>query len=215
MRLPCRRAGARAMARKQPSRGRRVNATGRSEGGAHHARFYRWELESIAFRWLSVAARALLLELKALYTGSNNGTLFLSVREAARRLGVGKNQAAAAFGELQERGFIRPSIVGAFSLKHEARRGNATSWILTEFPIGDAKGAGSRDFMRWQPSPEQQRARELQRVARSQNHSTVPYRGQTVPAPGTVPLKTHLTVIAPGTLSAEIVGRRSPLRAHR
>ena len=56
-----------------------------------YARFYRWELESVAFRWLSVAARALLLELKALYTGSNNGSLFLSVREGARRLGIGKN----------------------------------------------------------------------------------------------------------------------------
>ena len=203
------------MPHRPPKRGRRVNATGRSEGGAHHARFYRWEMESPAFRWLSVAARALLLELKALYTGNNNGTLFLSVREAARRLGVGKNQAAAAFAELQDRGFLRPNVVGAFSLKHEARRGNATSWILTEFPIGDAKGAGSRDFMRWQPSDEQQRIRELKRVSRSQNYSTVPYRGQTVPAPGTIPLKSRLTVIAPGTLSAEIADRRSPLQAHR
>ncbi len=203
------------MPQRPPKPGRRVNATGRSEGGAHHARFYRWELESLAFRWLSVAARALLLELKALYTGNNNGNLFLSVREAARRLGVGKNQAAAAFGELQERGFLRPNVVGAFSLKFEARRGNATSWILTEFPIGEAKGAGSRDFMRWQPTPDQQRDRELSRAARSQNHSTVPLRGQTVPAPGTVTPKPHLTVIAPGTLSAEIADRRSPLRAHR
>lgn len=203
------------MPHRPPKRGRRVNATGRSEGGAHHARFYRWEMESAAFRWLPVTARALLLELKALYTGNNNGTLFLSVREAARRLGVGKNQAAAAFTELQDRGFVTPNIIGAFSLKLEARRGNATSWILTEFPIGEAKGAGSRDFMRWQPSEEQKRARELQRASRAQIHSTVPYRGQTVPAPGTVPLKTHLTVIAPGTLSAEIADRRSPLRAHR
>ncbi|MGQ3300182.1 hypothetical protein [Reyranella sp.] len=195
--------------------GRRVNATGRSEGGAHHARFYRWELESAAFRWLSVAARALLLELKGLYTGNNNGTLFLSVREGARRLGIGKNQAAAAFAELQERGFIRPNIVGAFNLKAEARRGNATSWILTEFPIGEAKGAGSREFMRWQPSPEQESARAVKRVSRSQKDSTVPYRGQTVPGAGTVPSKPHLTVIAPGTLSAEMADRRSPLRAHR
>lgn len=203
------------MPHRPPKLGRRVNPTGRSEGGAHHARFYRWELESAAFRWLSVAARALLLELKGLYTGNNNGILFLSVREGARRLGIGKNQAAAAFAELQERGFLLPNIVGAFNLKHEARRGNATSWILTEFPIGEAKGAGSRDFMRWQPSPEQQRAREVKRVSRSRKFSTVPLRGQTVPAPGTVPSKLHLAVIAPETLSAEIADQRSPLRAHR
>lgn len=72
--------------------GRRVNATGRSIGGdGHHVRFYQWELKSPAYRSLSLGARALLIELKSLYNGSNNGDLFLSVREAARRLNCGKN----------------------------------------------------------------------------------------------------------------------------
>ena len=132
--------------------GRRVNATGRSIGGdGHHARLYRWELRSAAYCSLSMGGRALLVELKALYNGRNNGELFLSVREAARRLGCGKNLAARLFSELEERGFIRPNEVGAFNLKAASGRGKATSWILTEYAVGNAT-TGSKDFMRWRPA---------------------------------------------------------------
>src|SRR5713101_1868602 len=96
---------------------RRVNATGRSEGGSAHVRFYGWELASPAFRSLSAVSRCVLLELKAFYNGSNNGSLFLSVREAARRVGVGKTTASEALNELKARGFIRPARPGGFSWK--------------------------------------------------------------------------------------------------
>ena len=85
---------------------RRVKATGRSIGGdGHHARCYRWELNSPTYRSLSVGARALLLEFKSLCNGSNNGPPFLSVREGARRIGTGKNYAAKCFVQLQDRRF--------------------------------------------------------------------------------------------------------------
>jgi hypothetical protein len=71
-------------------------------------RLYRWELESAAYRSLSLRARCLLVELKALYNGSNNGELFLSVRDAVARLNTGTHQATAAFRELEDRGFIKP-----------------------------------------------------------------------------------------------------------
>ena len=61
------------------NRGRRIDATGRSKGGGHHVRLHRWELHHAGFRSLSIGARALLVELKALYIGNNNGALFLSV----------------------------------------------------------------------------------------------------------------------------------------
>jgi hypothetical protein len=83
------------MAHKPGRRGRRVNATGRSIGSGHHVRFYRWELDSPAYRSLSIGARALLVELKALYMGSNNGALFLSVRRAAEKLNSSRGFAAA------------------------------------------------------------------------------------------------------------------------
>ena len=110
-----------------------------------------WELQSPAYRSLCPAARCVLLELKALYNGLNNGDLFLSVREAARRVGIGKTLAASCFRELRERGFITVSKPGAFNMKATSRRGDATAWLLTEFPPGDGMGVGSKDFMRWSP----------------------------------------------------------------
>jgi hypothetical protein len=92
------------------------------------------------------------VELKALYNGSNNGELFLSVREAARRMRIGKTLAAECFRNLADRGFIRVARQGAFNIKATARKGDATAWLLTEFPAGDGKGVGSKDFMSWKPA---------------------------------------------------------------
>ena len=47
-----------------------------------HVRLYAWELESHAYRSLGLGARCLLVELKALYNGANNGSLHMSIREA-------------------------------------------------------------------------------------------------------------------------------------
>jgi DNA-binding transcriptional MocR family regulator len=105
-------------------------------------------MRSAAWQSLSCEARAVLLELYALFDGPNNGRLFLSVREAARRIGVGKSTAAGALGQLMERGFIRPNVRGAFTLKQR----HATSWVLTEFER--AGQLATKDFMRWQLDPE-------------------------------------------------------------
>lgn len=171
-------------------------------GGDAHVRLYWWEIESAAYRSLRPAARALLVELKALFNGLNNGELFLSVREAAKRLGCGKNLAAELFEELQDRGFIRPNEVGAFNMKSAARRGKATTWILTEHPLGNAT-AGTREFMRWQPTP-------------STNRIDGPSgRDGRSPSQGQCPLESAPTVPVTGTVSAKRTGYRSPLEAHR
>ncbi len=160
---------------KRPRRGKRVDATGRSKGGEPHVRIHHWELKSAAFRSLSLGARVLLVELKALYVGYNNGELFLSVREAARRMNVGKNLADKCFGELEDKGFIRPNRLGSFTWKDGSRRGLATSWILTEFAFGDA--VPTKDFMRWQPS-------EPPTAARRRKQTTVPAKGSPGPPDG-------------------------------
>lgn len=111
-----------------------------------HVRFYNWMLTSPAYRSLPVGARALLVELYSLHKGpSNNGWLYLSVREAAERLGVTANTASKWLALLEERGFIRAAQRGAFSQKVK----HATRWILTEHEY--AGQSGSRDFMRWRP----------------------------------------------------------------
>ena len=146
---------------------------GRHGAVSKHVRLYRWELDSHAWRSLAPPARCLLVELKALYNGSNNGTLFLSVREAARRVGIGKTLAARCFRDLLDRGFIQIARPGAFNTKAASRRGDATAWLLTEYPPGDELGVGSKDFMRWQP-PE----------TTAENHSTVRVGGRAVPLDG-------------------------------
>lgn len=188
---------------RKPKSGRRVNATGRSEGGESHVRLYGWELKSPAYRALSIGGRALLIELKALYNGRNNGELFLSVRDAAGRLGVSKNYAWDRFWELRRLGFIRPHRVGAFNLKSEARRGEATSWVLTEFALGPA--LPTKDFMHWRPS----------RLPVAEIHSTVPIERQTVSASETLPGNVGQSVPPKGTLSVEADERRSRLKGHR
>jgi len=177
---------------KLPRAGRGVDQTGRSKGRDAYAAIYTWEHASPAFQSLSPVAVRLLIELKTLYNGRNNGSLFLSVREAHRRIGVGKNQAAQAFKDLQDRGFIRPNVVGGFDYKDGARKGLATSWILTEFPIGDEKGAGSRDFMRWKP-PAVPAAGTPKKIRRSPVRDDVsPERAHVVPVAGTLPPKVSL-----------------------
>ena len=171
----------------------RQDTNGHKVANDAHARFYPWEYNSEAFQSLSCAARCLLLELKMLHNGRNNGTLFLSVREAARRIGIGKNQANQAFKELQDRGFIRPSVHGGFGFKDGARQGLATSWILTEFPIGEEKGAGSRDFMRWKPKPTVPAPGTAKIIRRSPIRDEVSSeRGHPVPGAGTPPPKLSL-----------------------
>ncbi len=64
-------------------RGRnKPNATGRSMT-SRFARLDHRLLESAAYRALSPNARALLVELTRMDNGSNNGALWLSVRDAA------------------------------------------------------------------------------------------------------------------------------------
>ena len=132
--------------------GRRTRPDGRSEGSAQHVRLYRWMMQTQAWQRLPGLARALLVELLALHNGHNNGELFLSVREAAQRLNCDKNAAHAAFGILEEHGFIRPHVKGAFTRKTR----HATSWVLTEFEHGGQPP--TKDFTRWQLPPEIQNA---------------------------------------------------------
>jgi DNA-binding transcriptional regulator YhcF (GntR family) len=127
---------------------RKVRKLRKAQAVERHVRLYRWLLESPAYRSLSVYARCLLIELKALYNGSNNGEFFLSVRRAAERLNTGTNQAMAAFRELEDRGFIKPRQRGSFQWKQR----HATSWLLTEYDDDMTGHKATNDFMKWQPN---------------------------------------------------------------
>lgn len=88
------------------SRRNRVNATGRSLGPIdRYIGIRRSLLHSPQFSALSCNSRALLLELQAMFNGTNNGAIFLSVRDATARLGLADYKAAqSAFAELRKLG---------------------------------------------------------------------------------------------------------------
>lgn len=120
---------------------RKHDATGRSKKDARHIRLYHWEMGTPAFASLSPVAKALYLEFKRRYNGSNNGQIHLSHRDAAKAANVSVNTVKAGLHELAAKGFIRIAQMGSFSQK--AR--NATTWILTEY---EYNGLPTKDFAR-------------------------------------------------------------------
>lgn len=134
-----------------------------------HVRLYRHELECEAYRSLSTDARALLVEMRALYNGTEN-RIHMSVREAKRRLGVGRWRAQNAIEELLDRGFIRLIESGNFNRKVR----HATVYALTNEPLENHDGAvAPKDFMRWEKST------VLVTSTNGVNHQ---HRGQSTPA---------------------------------
>lgn len=89
-------------------------------------------MRSDAWRALSPTAQALYVWLKLEWNGpknNNNGKLFLSARDSAKKMGVSPNTAAKAQRELQAKGFIEvlvPSQLGV------AGKGTAHVYRLTE-----------------------------------------------------------------------------------
>lgn len=138
-------------ARKQAKR--RARATGRSSSVyvpiSPHVRLYAWELECQAYRTLDPVARALLVELRALYRPSTGAEVFLSVREAMQRVGVTQRPVQNAFKSLLERGWIEEAKAGSFDQK--TGTGRARSFLLTNIgPAGDDVDA-KRTYMHWKP----------------------------------------------------------------
>lgn len=131
---------------------RKVLPNGRNE--TSQTRFVRLPhplLFSPAYRALSPNARSLLVELVSIYNGRNNGSIYLSVRDAAHRLGVSDTDAASnAFDELQVLGFIAMTRNSFFDVK-AATASRARTWRLTWEPC-DKVGA-THDYTKLEPEP--------------------------------------------------------------
>jgi len=139
-------------ARKQAKR--RARATGRSSSVyvpiSPHVRLYAWEMDCPAYRTLNPDARALLVELRALYRPATGNEVFLSVREARRRLGnVGQAKVQAAFAALEERGWIEEAKAGSFDQK--TGTGRARSFLLTHVGPDGGDADAKKTYMRWRP----------------------------------------------------------------
>jgi hypothetical protein len=102
--------------------------------------------ETPAWKTLPPSPRALYIELKRRHTGSNNGHIILSYREAADLLNVHRNTVGPWFKELEARGFIvktQAPYLGPSGV------GQTSHWLLTEMPGQDMKEA-SKAFTSWQ-----------------------------------------------------------------
>jgi hypothetical protein len=123
-------------------RNRRRGTTERFVGLPHYM------VRSHAWRMLSPVARAVLIEVLAIYNGSNNGYLALSARTAGERVNCSKDTAARAFRELQRTGFLELSIQGAFHRKDR----HASEWRVTLHPCNRTHEPASSAFMQLKPT---------------------------------------------------------------
>lgn len=115
-------------------------------GSGRHVQLHEWLQASPAWGSLKPGPRALYIELKRRFNGSNNGAIILSHRDAAKALSVNRNTVGPWFRELEERGFIemtQPPHLGPAGI------GKASVWALCELPTCDGRPAEKR-FMRWQ-----------------------------------------------------------------
>lgn len=131
---------------------------------------FEWVLKTEAWKALDVYERALYIEMKMRFNGSNNGDISMSHREAARILNCSNKPIAAAFAGLQDKGFIRAVQKGSFDWKSRAdgtTAGRATRWRLTELPADvpfKCLSGPTQEFKNWRPEKQPE---EKQRYAQS------------------------------------------------
>lgn len=111
--------------------GKDANHRGSQPQRTRFARLDHDLLRSTAYRSLSPSARALLVEFAMMFNLKNNGELYLSVRDAAARMGVSDhNAASSALAELMDMGFIDMAADGVFSSSPD-KPSKARCWRLT------------------------------------------------------------------------------------
>jgi hypothetical protein len=117
----------------------------------HWTQMIRATMESPAWRALSPTAQALYPWLKLEWRGpkaNNNGKIRLSVRQAAKRMGVGLNTAARGFHDLQAKGFLVVTESARLGLGGEAK---SPTYELTEITLPHgSQNDGRKLYRKWQ-----------------------------------------------------------------
>lgn len=104
-----------------------------------------WVCDTPAWQSLKPGPRALYVELKRKFNGHNNGSIYLSHRNAATALNVGRDTVSGYFLELEGKGFIVKTMghcLGPSGL------GQSAKWVLTELPADSAKA--TMEFKAWE-----------------------------------------------------------------
>lgn len=130
-----------------------------------------WVQASPAWATLPPGPRALYIELKRRFNGTNNGEIFLSHRDAAAALAVHRNTVGPWFKALEERGFIyltRAPHLGPSGI------GQASVWGLAEEATPDGRPA-RKTFMQFKsPAQNQCMAVTKKRTPKYQNAPAPP-----------------------------------------
>lgn len=127
-------------------------------------------VQSPQFSALSLAGRALLLELHAMHNGTNRECVFLSVRDAADRLGLSCLKAvSAAFDELANLGFITVTIGSSFRQKADGKsraRSFRLEWIDNNGRCLSNQGLPPLEFRTLAPSQKRRVEKRSRALAR-------------------------------------------------
>lgn len=142
-----------------------------------HVQLPEWLQASEAWATMKPGPRALYIELKRRFNGSNNSTIYLSHRNAAVALNVHRNTVGPMFRELERRGFIRLVVAPHLG---PSGIGEASVWALEELSAQDGKPAG-KAFMRWSEKqnpctkivPLRHKKEDAKDATEAENHQTV------------------------------------------
>lgn len=115
------------------------------KGVGRHVQLPEYLQRTQAWATLKPGPRALYIELKRRFNGSNNGNIILSHRDAAIALNAHRNTIGPWFRELEERGFITKTQ-GAYLGPDGV--GRAALWAVQELPLANGKSA-PKAFLKW------------------------------------------------------------------
>ena len=113
------------------------------KGEGRYVTLHHYLLGSPAWLGLTVAARAVYVEVAKLYNGSNNGRLALSVRDAAARCNIARDTANRAFRKLVDAGFLEETRHGGLSRKTRI----ASEWRMTAHYCDLTSSMASKIFL--------------------------------------------------------------------
>lgn len=136
-----------------------------------HARLYAHWRDYPAWKYLSPAARSLLIEILMDYRPGKNGYLRWSLRRAAEAANIGKASAATALEELEACGWITCERIGGLG-----RGKGGSEYALTMFHNDRTGHLPTHAFERWELSAHVIRARRSSVNVRPEGHSC-PVRG--------------------------------------
>ena len=126
----------------------KANKTGRNDHGEHFTKIFRHVVRSPAWAALSTIAQAIYPFIKLEWHGpqaNNNGKIQFSYRQAAKSVGVTLNTAMRGFHDLQAKGFIVVTELGALGVEGMAR---SPTYEITEIQMPNSAQYSGRYLYR-------------------------------------------------------------------